>query len=408
MPLATIEVRVPVLPESVTDATLVHWHKQSGEVVQRGENLLDLETDKIVLAVPAPHSGILQPPLKAVGEVVKSGDLLVLLTELNAVEDNKPQPVAPVVAELQQSPAVRHLLAKQGLTAADIAHASGKGGRLTKGDVLEHLAAIPVPPQEPQAQKQEEQKQEEQKQEGTISEALLNAERLEKRVPMTRLRAKIAERLLQAQHQAALLTTFNEVNLQAVMDMRQRHQAAFQETHGVKLGIMSFFVTACVEALKRYPVLNAAIEGTDIIYHGYFDIGIAIAAPRGLVVPVLRDADQKSLAQIEQAIQTFSQRAKNDQLTLEELRGGTFTLSNGGVFGSLLSTPIINPPQSAILGMHTIQQRPIAENGQVVIRPMMYVALSYDHRLIDGREAVQFLVAIKQLLEDPTRLLLKI
>lgn len=407
-----LEVRVPALPESVADATLMVWHKQAGDAVTRDDNLIDLETDKVVLEVPAPQSGVIQQIFKHNGEIVKSGELLATLAiaETQTIPPTIPPQTPAPEPSVTQLPAVRQLLEKHQISAAAVP-ASGKTGRLTKGDVLTFLATQqrdPILAEADERIQMPASPAETTEPDNTRSGQPQSTDRPQQRVPMTRLRARIAERLVQAQHQAAMLTTFNEVNLQAVMDLRQRYQEPFQKAHGVKLGLMSFFVTACVEALKRFPVINAAIDGPDIVYHGYFDLGIAISAPRGLVVPILRDANQKSFAHIETAINEFAAKAKADKLTLDDLTGGTFTISNGGIFGSLLSTPIINPPQSAILGMHAIQQRPIAENGVVVIRPMMYLALSYDHRLVDGREAVQFLVAIKQALEDPTRLLLQV
>jgi 2-oxoglutarate dehydrogenase E2 component (dihydrolipoamide succinyltransferase) len=394
-----IEIKAPVLPESVAEATLLQWKKKPGDAVRRDENLIDVETDKVVLEVVAPADGVLTAIHQPDGATVHAGDLLATLdteaaaTGAAAAETASAEPAAqapqirPVAAATAASPAARKLAAEQGVDTATLT-GSGRDGRIIKEDVLAAAkaapAAVPV---------------------GATPAAEAGA-RLEQRVPMTRIRQRIAERLVQAQHTAAILTTFNEVNMQPVMDLRARHREAFEKTHGVKLGFMSFFVRAAVEALKKFPVANASIDGTDVVYHGYFDIGIAVSSPRGLVVPILRDADALSFADIEKAIADFGQRARDNKLTIEELSGGTFSITNGGIFGSMLSTPILNPPQSAILGMHNIVERPVAENGLVVIRPVMYLALSYDHRLIDGREAVQFLVAIKQALEDPSRLLL--
>jgi 2-oxoglutarate dehydrogenase E2 component (dihydrolipoamide succinyltransferase) len=387
----TIEIKVPTLPESVADATIAAWHKKPGDAVKRDENLVDLETDKVVLEVPAPADGILQSVLKEVGSVVKSDELLAIIqpgaaqspTAKAVVESSAPM-AAPdksaVVAPASAGPSARRAAAEAGIAASHIA-GSGKGGRVTREDVAAHAK--------------------------TASPTVTTAtERAEQRVPMNRLRARIAERLLNAQHNAAILTTFNEVNLKNVMDLRARYKEAFEKKHGARLGFMSFFTRAVIEALKQFPLVNASIDGNDIVYHAYYDIGIAVSTERGLVVPILRNAEQMSFADIERATATFARKAREGQITIEEMTGGTFTITNGGVFGSLLATPIINPPQSAILGMHKIEDRPIAENGQVVIRPMMYLALSYDHRIIDGKESVGFLVAIKELLEDPARLLL--
>jgi len=390
-----IEVKVPALSESVAEATLLSWLKKEGESVTQGENLIDLETDKVVLELPAPQAGVLSKIVKMDGEVVHSGEVLALLdTSVKAAAPAaKPAAVEPAL-----SPSLRRLVAEHQIDPAQI-EGSGRGGRITKEDVLAKLE-IPVPAQA-----------------ATPSSAVapsmpeapdLGGGRFEQRVPMTRLRARVAERLVEAQHSAAILTTFNELNMQPVMELRNRYKDKFEKEHGVKLGFMSFFVKAAVAALKKYPAVNASIDGKDIVYHGYFDIGIAVGSPRGLVVPIVRDADQMTVAEIEKQIAEFGNRARDGKLTMEELTGGTFSISNGGVFGSMMSTPILNPPQSAILGMHKTYDRPVAENGQVVIRPMMYLALSYDHRIIDGREAVLFLVAIKEALEDPARLLLGI
>jgi 2-oxoglutarate dehydrogenase E2 component (dihydrolipoamide succinyltransferase) len=385
----SIEVKVPVLPESVADATIATWHKKVGDRVVRDENMLDLETDKVVLEVPAPADGIVTACLFAQGDKVNSGQILAQIepgqapaAEPVAAPVSTPAPAA--VTESATSPGVRRLLAEHELHPAAIA-GSGKEGRVTKDDVLSFIAkgrdAVQHQP---------------------------TSGREERRVPMSRLRAKVAERLVQAQHQAAMLTTFNEVDLKAVMDLRASYKDSFEKKHGVKLGFMSFFIKAVVESLKRFPAVNASIDGQDIVYHGYFDMGVAVSSERGLVVPVIRDADQLGMADIEKSVLDYATRARTGKLTLEEMQGGTFTITNGGVFGSLLSTPIINPPQAAILGMHKIQERAVVIGGQVVVRPMMYVALSYDHRLIDGKDSVQFLVSVKELLEDPSRLLLNV
>ena len=391
-----IEVKVPVLAESIADATLLEWRKKAGEPVSRGENLIDLETDKVTLEVVAPESGVLKEIKKNTGDTVISNEVLAILdtnatgavAAASAAAAPAPKAVlqkaaAPPAAKL--SPAARKLVDEKSLSPAAIP-ASGKEGRITKTDVIEHLSrAAPAAAAAPVA-----------------------ADRAEQRVAMTRLRKRAAERLLQAQHDNALLTTFNEVNMQPVMELRNRYKDAFEKTHGVKLGFMSFFARAVVEALKKFPIINASVDGDDVLYHNYFDLGIAVSAPRGLVVPVIRDADRISFADFEKRLRDLSEKARNGQLAIEDLTGGTFTITNGGVFGSLLSTPIVNPPQSAILGMHKIHERPVAENGQVVVRPMMYLAVSYDHRIIDGREAVQFLVAIKEHLEYPALALLEI
>ena len=415
----SIEVRVPALPESVADATILAWHKQPGDTVRRDENLVDLETDKVVLEVPAPGDGVLREIYFKDGDTVQADALLALVGDAVEAARGAPsarveKPAQPtVVAESSAAastapegepvltPAVRRLIKELNLDPREI-RGTGRDGRILKSDVMNYLdsrepsetdkelsalAAAPASPATP---------------------ATIPGQRPEQRVPMTRLRARIAERLVQAQHSAAILTTFNEVNLQAVQELRRRYQDRFEKEHGIRLGFMSFFVKATVEALKKFPVVNASVDGNDIVYHGYYDIGIAVGSPRGLVVPILRDADQLSFAEVEKAIKEFGKKAQDGALTYEELTGGTFTISNGGVYGSMLSTPILNPPQSGILGMHNIVDRPVVENGQVVVRPVMYVALSYDHRIVDGREAVSFLVAVKQALEDPARLLLQI
>ncbi len=400
----SIEVKVPVLPESVADATVAAWHKKVGDAVTRDENLVDLETDKVVLEVPAPADGILAEIMFQVGDTVGSGELLAKITS-GAAAASSPASVkeaaedkAPVLAneDKSTSPVVRRMLAENDLQPGQI-QGTGKDGRITKDDVLSYI----------ESNREKSVKPAEAKKEQAAAVAPMGA-REERRVPMTRLRAKIAERLLQAQHNAAMLTTFNEVNLKAVMDMRAQYKDNFEKKHGVKLGFMSFFTKAVVESLKRFPAVNASIDGQDVVYHGFYDIGIAVSTERGLVVPVIRDADQMSMAEIELAINDAAAKARSGKLSMEEMQGGTFTITNGGVFGSLLATPIINPPQTGILGMHKIEDRPVVEKGQIVIRPMMYVALSYDHRLIDGKDSVQFLVSVKELLEDPARLLLNV
>jgi len=408
----TIEVRVPQLPESVADATLVAWHKQPGEAVSRDENLVDLETDKVVLEVPAPAAGVIKELKVQNGATVTSGQVLALLEEGAAATEPAAQAAPargaaaeaakPAAAEAAGAPArpggttgklapsVRRLVEEHQLDAGAIP-GSGRDGRITKADVLSHLT-----PKEPAEGK------------GAASAAAPAAGRGERRVPMTRLRSRIAERLVQAQATAAMLTTFNEVDLQAVNELRARHKERFEKEHGARLGFMSFFVKACIEALRRFPAVNASVDGNDVVYHEYYDIGVAVSTDRGLLVPVLRDADVLGFGEIEKAVVGYANRAREGSITIDELTGGTFTISNGGVFGSLLSTPILNMPQSAILGMHKIQPRPVVMDGQVVVRPMMYLALTYDHRIIDGREAVQFLVAVKDALEDPARMLLQV
>ena len=401
--MAITEVLVPQLSESVSEATLLNWKKQPGEAVQADEILIEVETDKVVLEVPAPASGVLAEIVKGDGSTVTSGEVLARIdTEAKAAAAAAPAAEAPAAAapapaaaaaapaakSAVASPAAGKILSEKGIDPASV-EGTGRAGRVTKADALNAQApaaaaapAAPVP--------------------------LSLDGRPEQRVPMSRLRARVAERLIQSQTENAILTTFNEVNMQAVIDLRKKYKDSFEKEHGVKLGFMSFFVKAAVAALKRYPVVNASVDGKDIIYHGYFDIGIAVGSPRGLVVPILRNADQLSIAEIEKQIADFGQRAQAGKLGLEELTGGTFSISNGGVFGSMLSTPIINPPQSAILGIHATKERPVVENGQIVIRPINYLALSYDHRIIDGREAVLALVAMKEALEDPQRLLLNV
>lgn len=394
----SIEVKVPVLPESVADATIATWHKKRGDFVKRDENLVDLETDKVVLEVPAAADGVLEDILFETGATVLSGQVLARLNPQAAAAVADTPATTKVAEDVSTSPAVRRLLAEHELDTQHIKDL-GHEGRLTKEDVLGFIearrGAATVASSKPVQ---------------ATSEPVAHAmgPREERRVPMSRLRAKVAERLVQAQHQAAMLTTFNEVNLKAVMDLRAQYKDVFEKKHGVKLGFMSFFTKAVVESLKRFPAVNASVDGQDIVYHGYYDIGIAVSTERGLVVPVLRDAETLSLADIERSILDAATRARQGKLSMEEMQGGTFTITNGGVFGSMLSTPIINAPQSGILGMHKIQERPVAENGAVVIRPMMYIALSYDHRLIDGKDSVQFLVSIKELLEDPARLILNV
>jgi len=433
----SIEVKVPQLPESVADATLVAWHKKAGETVRREENLVDLETDKVVLEVPAPVDGVLKQIVAADGAVVTSGQVLALLEPGEVASAAAPKPAAAKAAPApaakpastpapapakpapsvvpappaaagaaaqpgaanRMGPAVRKLVEEHDLDPASIA-GSGREGRISKGDVLNYIAdhqatTVGLDPEAAKAAVRQPQP----------AGGLVRAEQ---RVAMTRLRARIAERLVQAQQTAAMLTTFNECDMTAVMALRQRYQEPFQARHGIKLGFMSFFVKACIEALRRFPLLNAAIDGNDVVYHEFFDIGVAVSTDRGLIVPVLRNAESLGLGQIEHAIRDYGERARSGGLQMEELTGGTFTITNGGIFGSLMSTPILNPPQSGILGMHKIQERPVVVNGKIEPRPMMYLALTYDHRIVDGREAVQFLVAVKDHIEDPARLLLQI
>lgn len=394
----SFDILVPSLPESVSDATLVAWHKQPGDWVEAGDNLADLETDKVILEVPAPSSGIVREIIRAAGETVVGGELLARL-------DPQAQSTTPASAraahkdEPTLSPSVRRLVAENDIDPAGIS-GSGKHGRILKSDVLEFLNEQPTAPAEPAPVSEASH--------APLSATAVASLRPEQRVPMTRLRAKIAERLLQAQQNAAMLTTFNEVDLSAVIELRNQYKERFETKHNVKLGFMSFFVKASIEALKRFPAINASIDGNDIIYHGYYDIGIAVTTPRGLIVPILRDADQLDFAGIEKGIHDFGSKARNGSISVEDLSGGTFTITNGGIFGSMLSTPILNPPQCAILGMHAIKDRPVVEDGQIVIRPIMYLALSYDHRLVDGKEAVQFLGIVKECLESPAHLLLNI
>ncbi|MGK5032759.1 2-oxoglutarate dehydrogenase complex dihydrolipoyllysine-residue succinyltransferase [Janthinobacterium sp. RB2P8] len=416
--MAQIEVKVPQLSESVAEATLLAWHKKVGEPVARDENMIDIETDKVVLELPAPAAGVIVQIIKADGATVVAGEVIAII-DTDGSAKVSPMEVsavpAPALAAAAQDaatasapaaatkgdvamPAAAKILSEKGLSAGDVA-GSGKDGRVTKGDALAASAKPAVAPLAPAAAKPALQ------QVATPSAASLG-DRPEERVPMSRLRARIAERLLQSQSTNAILTTFNEVNMQPVIDLRNKYKDKFEKEHGVKLGFMSFFVKAAVAALKKYPIINASVDGNDIVYHGYFDIGIAVGSPRGLVVPIIRNADQLSIADIEKKIGEFGAKAKEGKLTLDDLTGGTFSISNGGTFGSMLSTPIINPPQSAILGVHATKDRAVVENGQIVVRPMNYLAMSYDHRIIDGREAVLGLVAMKEALEDPARLLL--
>ncbi len=399
-----VEIKVPVLPESVSEGTLGDWYKQVGDSVAVDENIVDLETDKVVLEIVAHKAGVIESIAFASGDTVKNGDVLGMInTEVASTESASAAPAEDSSASNRASPAVRKLLGENDLNIEDI-QGTGKKGAVLKKDVelyLQQQQQAPLAPVEeappvaaPTAAT------------ASSAAAIPAFGRNDRRVPMSRLRAKIAERLKQAQNTAALLTTFNEVNLKPMMDSRAQYRDAFEKTHGVKLGMMSFFTSAAVEALKRFPAVNASIDGDDIVYHDYFDIGIAVSSERGLVVPILRDVDQMSYADIANAIRDLGTRAQTGKLGIEELTGGTFSITNGGIFGSMLSTPILNPPQSAILGMHSIQQRAVVIDGEIVVRPMMYLALTYDHRIIDGKEAVQFLVTIKNVLEDPARLLL--
>jgi 2-oxoglutarate dehydrogenase E2 component (dihydrolipoamide succinyltransferase) len=426
-----IEVKVPVLPESITEATLVNWHKKAGDAVRRDENLVDIETDKVVLELPAPDSGVLTEIRRGDGSTVTAQEVIAVLdagakaaAPAGAAAAAPAAPAAPAVAAAATPnangapagasaakpvaaatalPAARKMMAEQHLSAAELP-GTGRGGRITKEDVVAAVRASPAQADQAQGASAPAAKAPA-TMPGVQSPADLGA-RPEQRVPMSRLRQRVAERLVQSQSTAAILTTFNEVNMAPVIELRNRYKDRFEKEYGVKLGFMGFFVKAAVHALKKFPTVNASIDGTDIIYHGYFDIGIAVGSPRGLVVPILRDADQMPIAEIEKQIADFGKRAQDGKLTVQELTGGTYTISNGGVFGSMLSTPIINPPQSAILGVHATRERPVVENGQIVIRPINYLAQSYDHRIIDGREAVLSLVAIKEALEDPARMLL--
>src|SRR5699024_4982609 len=402
----SIEIKAPQFPESVADGTIATWYKKEGEAVKRDELLADVETDKVVLEIVAPEAGVLTSIIKQEGDTVESQELIATL-EAGAVANDAPaaskeepapqeESAAATSEDAVAAPAARKLMSEHGVDASQV-QGTGKGGRITKEDVE---AVVAQRQQQREATPAAVQPQEEAQ--------LVAGAREERRVPMTRLRKRVAERLVAAQHEAAMLTTFNEVNMQPIMEMRKSYQTDFEKTHGVRLGFMSFFVRACVEALKRFPAVNASIDGDDIVYHGYYDGGVAVSSDRGLVVPVLRDCDQKGLAEIETDIIGYGTKARDGKLSIDDMTGGTFTISNGGVFGSLLSTPTLNPPQTAILRMHKIQERPMAVNGKVEILPMMYLALSYDHRLIDGKEAVQFLVAVKNFIEDPARLLLDI
>ncbi|MDH5710728.1 MAG: 2-oxoglutarate dehydrogenase complex dihydrolipoyllysine-residue succinyltransferase [Gammaproteobacteria bacterium] len=414
----SIEIKVPELPESIADAVVVHWYKKQGEAISQDENLVDLETDKVVLEVPAISSGVLEKIFFEEGSVVTAGQVLAIINEsavatkekttASATSISKPVAAAAksndeVVSHVIISPSAEKMMREHGIEAAMV-KGSGKQGRILKEDVLLFIenkntelapkmaaaqaASISAP-----------------KKSGAVKINIESSgQRIEKRVPMTRLRARIAERLLQAQQNAAILTTFNEVNMKPVMELRTKHKDRFEKEYGTKLGFMSFFVKASLEALKKFPAVNASIDGSDIVYHGYYDIGIAVSGTNGLVVPVVRNAEELNMAEIEQSIVDYAMKARENKLSIEEITGGTFTISNGGVFGSMLSTPILNPPQSAILGMHTIKERAMVVDGEIVVLPMMYLALSYDHRIIDGREAVQFLVTIKDMLEDPSRM----
>ena len=400
-----VEIKVPVLPESVTEGTLGDWHKQVGDSVAVDENIVDLETDKVVLEIVTTSAGVIESISFETGDTVKSGDILAVVnTDAAATAVTAEAPAVAATSANKASPSVRKMISEADLSIDEIS-ASGKKGAVLKEDVVQHLQ------QPAQSVEQPEKAVEKVATSPPPAETIQHAAaplagRNDRRVPMSRMRSKIAERLKQAQNTAALLTTFNEVNLKPMMDARSRYKDAFEKTHGVKLGMMSFFTSASVEALKRFPAINASVDGDDIVYHDYFDIGIAVSSERGLVVPVLRDADQLSYADIEKSIRAMGARARDGKLGIDELIGGTFSITNGGIFGSMLSTPIVNPPQSAILGMHSIQQRAVVIDGDIVARPMMYLALTYDHRIVDGKDAVQFLVTIKNVLEDPARLLL--
>lgn len=395
----TIEVKVPLLPESVSDATVSVWHKKAGDTVSRDENIVDLETDKVMLEVPAPVDGVIKKIVKEAGSTVNAEEIIAIIEEgavaspqagtgTEAKADISAAASAPVMAaDKQAGPSARRAAAEHGVDVSQI-EGTGKGGRVTKENIITAASSTTSAP-------------------ATRMEMPIGA-REEKRVPMTRMRAKIAERLLDVTQNTAMLTTFNEINMAPVMEIRKRYKDDFEKKHGVRLGFMSFFVRACVEALKRSPIVNASIDGNDIVYHGFYDVGVAVSTDRGLVVPVLRNADQMSMADIEISIRDYADKARLGKLSMEDMQGGTFTITNGGVFGSLLATPLLNAPQCAILGMHKIEERPVVVNGEIVVRPMMYVALSYDHRLIDGKESVTFLVTVKEMLEDPTRLLLEV
>lgn len=392
----SIEIKVPTLPESVTDATVAKWYKKVGDAITRDENLVDLETDKVMLEVPAPVSGVIAELRVAEGDVVEAAHVIAVVEEGEVASTEPTQEQSGAADDVNQStektdsavagPSARRSAHEHGVQLDQI-DGTGRGGRVQKSDVEKHS---PVQKSVPE------------------SSVELQGTRTEKRVPMSRLRARIAERLVQAQQTAAILTTFNEINMKPIMDLRSKYKDQFEKAHGIKLGFMSFFTKASVEALKRFPSVNASMDGSDVIYHNYFDIGIAIGSPRGLVVPILRNAEQMSMAQVEGSIKDYAIKAKEGKLAIEDMTGGTFTITNGGVYGSMMSTPIINPPQTGILGMHNIVERPVVEKGEIVIRPMMYVALSYDHRVIDGKESVSFLRTIKELIEDPARLLLDV
>ncbi|MFV9615029.1 MAG: 2-oxoglutarate dehydrogenase complex dihydrolipoyllysine-residue succinyltransferase [Gammaproteobacteria bacterium] len=414
----SIEIKVPELPESVADAVIASWYKQVGEAIKEDEVLVDLETDKVILEVPTVKQGVVKQILFSIGDTVTAGQLLAVIDESAAASsaDDKAKNVEmektarPAMKAAAMSPSVRKLIAENQLEEAQI-NGSGKSGRILKQDVEQFLSEDVVPSQastEETVAESKSAKAEPGYKVAVKAEAqqALSGERFERRVPMTRLRARIAERLVQSQQQAAILTTFNEVNMKPVMELRARYKDSFEKKYGVRLGFMSFFVQACVEALKRFPEINASIDENDIVYHGYYDIGVAVSGPNGLVVPIVRDADILTIAEIEQAIIDYANKAQQNRLSIEDITGGTFTISNGGVFGSMLSTPILNPPQSAILGMHNITERAMVVDGEVTVLPMMYLALSYDHRLVDGKGAVQFLFTVKQLLEDPTRILI--
>lgn len=396
-----IEVKVPLLPESVSDATVSTWHKKAGDTVKRDENIVDLETDKVMLEVPAPADGVIKEIIKPTGSTVNAEEVIAVIEAVAAgATTEAPKVAATVMAtaeakteaksdtKLAAGPAARRAAAELNVDVAQVS-GTGKGGRVTRENVMSAASG-----QSTQAT--------------TQSAEIMHGERTEKRVPMSRMRLKIAERLLEVSQNTAMLTTFNEVNMAPIMEIRKKYRDQFEKKYNVRLGFMSFFVRACVEALKRSPIVNASIDGSDIVYHGYYDVGVAVSTERGLVVPVLRDADKLGMAAIEAKIVESAEKARSGKLSMDDMQGGTFTITNGGVFGSLMATPLLNSPQCAILGMHKIQERPVVENGQIVIRPMMYVALSYDHRLIDGKESVTFLVAVKELLEDPTRLLLEV
>jgi 2-oxoglutarate dehydrogenase E2 component (dihydrolipoamide succinyltransferase) len=400
-----VEIKVPQLPESVTEGTLGDWHKQVGDSVAVDENIVDLETDKVVLEIVASKAGVIESIAYASGDTVKNGDVLGVINTEAAAASEAAAPDEDSAAAGKASPAVRKLLNENDLSADDVT-GTGKKGAILKADVERHLQEQAAPVAEPAAAAAPAPAPASASASTPSAAPIPRGGRNDRRVPMSRLRSRIAERLKQAQNTAALLTTFNEVNLKPMMDSRAAYRDAFEKAHGVKLGMMSFFTSAAVEALKRFPAVNASIDGDDIVYHDYFDIGIAVSSERGLVVPILRDADQMSYAEIEQSIRDMGLRARDGKLGIDELTGGTFSITNGGIFGSMLSTPILNPPQSAILGMHSIQQRAVVIDGEIVVRPMMYLALTYDHRIVDGKDAVQFLVTIKNVLEDPARLLL--